>query len=187
MSKYAKRFFAPQEYHTIEPFRFPIYKELVGGEAEFLEEMNRREAKQTYKMLRLAQRISQDHGITVQEALEVLSNPNTDKQDLLYRYLEEVNEINAALSNPRATTNEIVTMFMQLRAEAPTQSGAGWEQLADWTLADTHAMPSTLVDRVFELLRWERDGWPTDNPQGNEPEPTKTQTRRKPSELAKAS
>jgi hypothetical protein len=186
MSKYAKRFFAPQEYHTIEPFRFPVYHELVGGEAEFLEEMNRREAKQTYRMLRLAQRISQDNGITIQEALEVLSNPNTDKQDLLYRYLEEVNDINAALANPRATTHEIVTMFMQLRAEAQNASGT-WEQLADWTMDDTHAMPSTMVDRVFELLRWERDGWPTEEPVGNGVE-LKTTSRRKPSsEVAKAS
>ena len=34
MSKYSKLFFQEKEYYEILPFRFPIYEDLVAGEAE---------------------------------------------------------------------------------------------------------------------------------------------------------
>ena len=37
MSKYASLLFSPTEYHEIAPFRFPIYRDLVPGEAKGIE------------------------------------------------------------------------------------------------------------------------------------------------------
>ena len=37
MSKYSKIFFGQKKYYDIQPFRFPIYNDLVAGEIEGIE------------------------------------------------------------------------------------------------------------------------------------------------------
>jgi hypothetical protein len=43
----------------------------------------------------------------------------------------------------------------------------GWS-LEDWTEEDTEAIPTKLMEAIFQLITWERDGWPSAG--GNEPE-----------------
>ena len=54
MSKYSKIFFGQKKYHEIKPFRFPIYNDLVAGEIEGIEETAKKQANNTYSMLKIA-------------------------------------------------------------------------------------------------------------------------------------
>ena len=91
MSQYTGLLFSADEYWPIGPFRFPIYKDLVPGEAKGIEALAREQSKGTYASLKLAQRIAQDKKIPVKEAVELMSNANEqDNQELLFAYAEEL-------------------------------------------------------------------------------------------------
>ena len=49
---------------------------------------------------------------------------------------------------------------MQYRAEAQLNGKKKWEKLSDWTMEDTESIPSAILEEIFQLILWERDGWP---------------------------
>ena len=170
MSKYASLLFTPDKYHEIGPFRFPVYNDLVPGESKGIEEITRKQSKSTFRSIKLAQRIAKDKGVSTKEALEMLSQAGDDEnQDILYDYAAELEELQR--ENVGATEQQIafVTLFMRYRGEAKLPRSKDWSTLEDWNESDTEAMPRKLMLDVFELIMWERDGWP--KAAGNDPEP----------------
>lgn len=161
MSKYASLLFSPAEYHEIAPFRFPIYHDLVPGEAKGIEEMTRKQSKTTFKSIKVAQKIAKAKNIPTKEAVEMLSNLGGDgTEEFVYDFAEELEELNADSSGNVETQVAFVTLFMQYRAEAQINGKKKWEKLSDWTVEDTEAMPSAVMSEIFQLILWERDGWP---------------------------
>ena len=71
MSKYSNLFFQEKEYYDIAPFRFPIYEDLVAGEAEGVEAIARNQAQNTYTLLKIAKQVSKKKKISVKEALDI--------------------------------------------------------------------------------------------------------------------
>ena len=65
MSKYASLLFSPETYHEIGPFRFPVYKDLVPGEAKAMEELSRKQSRATFKSIQLAKKIGKDKGLSL--------------------------------------------------------------------------------------------------------------------------
>ena len=173
MSKYASLLFAPEKYHEIGPFRFPIYNDLVPGEAKCIEEASRQQSKSTYNSIKLAQRIAKDKGITTKEAVDLLSNAAEDNEQLLYDYAADLEELQNAGMSAVSQQVAFVTVFMQYRGEAKLPDSKEWQKLSDWTEADTEAIPGRIIKQIFDLITWERDGWPS--PEGNaqeeEPKP----------------
>ncbi len=172
MSKYASLLFAPDKYHEIGPFRFPIYNDLVPGESKGIEEITRKQSKSTFRSIKLAQRIAKDRGVSTKEALEILSQAGDEEnQDILYDYASELEELQR--ENVGATEQQIafVTLFMRYRGEAKLPRAKDWSKLEDWSEGDTEAMPTKLMHDVFRLITWERDGWPEPKAEGNDPEP----------------
>lgn len=169
MSKYSALLFKPETYHQIGPFRFPIYHDLVPGEAKGIEEYSKRQSKATFKSIKLAQRIAKDKNISTKEAVALLSKVGGEDTDLLYEYAQELEDLQQ--DNIGAVEQRIafVTLFMQFRGEAKIE-GSKWQQLSDWTEDDTENMPSKYLNEVFDLIVWERDGWPKKN-EGKEEEP----------------
>lgn len=165
MSKYASLLFPSDTYHYIGPFRFPVYHDLVPGEAKGIEVISRKQSRSTFKSIKLAQRIAKDKGITTKEAVKLLGG-GEDNEDILYDYAPELEELQ--LENVGAIEQQIafVTLFMQYRGEAKLPDGDDWRRLDDWTDADTEAIPAKLADQIFQLITWERDGWP--QPGGND-------------------
>jgi hypothetical protein len=49
---------------------------------------------------------------------------------------------------------------MKYRAEAQLNGKRKWEKLSDWTQEDTESMPTSVMNEIFQLILWERDGWP---------------------------
>lgn len=150
----------------IGPFRFPIYHDLVPGEAKGIEAVGRKQSKSTFRSIKLAQRISKDKGISTKEAIELLSDISEENQDLIYDYASELEEMQRDSAGAVEQQVALVTLFMRYRGEAKLPKSKDWQKLDDWTEEDTEAIPTRLMEEIFKLLTWERDGWPTD--EGNE-------------------
>lgn len=170
-AKYASLLFAPEEYHEIGPFRFPVYKDLVPGEARGIEEITRKQSKSTFRSIKLAQRIAKDKGITTKEAVELLSKTGeSGSEDLLYDYAADLEELQRDSVGAVEQQVAFVTLFMKYRAEAKLEGTKDWTKLEDWSQEDTESMPSRLMQDVFSLILWERDGWPTPSEGNDQPE-----------------
>lgn len=166
MSKYASLLFAPEEYHQIGPFRFPIYHDLVPGESKGIEAISRKQSRSTFASIKLAQRIAKDKGITTKEAIELLGNNDENNQDMLYDYAAELEELQRSSVGAVETQIAFVTLFMKYRAEVKLPKTKDWQRLDDWSETDTEAMPNKILEDVFRLIGWERDGWPSPEAEG---------------------
>jgi hypothetical protein len=169
MSKYASRLFAPTEYYTIGPFRFPIHHDLVPGEARLLDAISRKQSQASYQSIKLAQRIAKDKNVSTKEAVAMLSNMNdAENSELIYEYASFLDEINKDTVSEIDVKVQFVTVLIQFRGEIhlPGQE-AEWFSVPDWSQEDTDLVPTETLDKCFEFLLWERDGWPTPNV-GNE-------------------
>lgn len=160
MSKYASLLFAPDKYHEIGPFRFPVYNDLVPGEAKGVEAISRKQSRSTFASIKLAQRIAQDKGITTREAVDLLSSTNEENQEILYDYATELEEMQRNSIGAVEQQVAFVTLFMQHRAEVRMPKSKDWQKMPDWSEADTEAMPTKLMEEIFQMITWERDGWP---------------------------
>ena len=157
MSKYSKLFFQEKEYYEILPFRFPIYEDLVAGEAEGVESIARKQAQNTYTLLKIAKAVSKKKKISVKAALEMLSESDSDNE-VLYEYAEELAEIQKESATVAEQQIEMTTLFLRFRGEI--KEGKEWKTVPDWTREDTLAIPSKLLNDIFEFINWERNGWP---------------------------
>jgi hypothetical protein len=170
MSKYSILFEADR-FEEIGPFRFPIFEDLTPGEAKGSEIINKKQAKSTYKSMRLAQKIAKTEKITLKAAIDVLSTLGDDAhQDLFFKYSEDVEALNEDSLTPTEQKISFVTLFMRFRGETKLPPSSSWTRTKDWEDADTESMPSKILNEVFELFIKERDGWPAE---GNAPEETK--------------
>jgi hypothetical protein len=180
MSKYASILFAPEKFHEVGPFRFPIYEHLTPGESRTIEEITRKQTKSAFKSIKLAQRIGRDKSITTKEAMKLLENADKDEnEDLLYDYVDELEKLQESGVGAVEQKVSWVTPFMQYRGEVKLSPEADWQQTSDWSEADTEKMPPHLLDSVFQLILWERDGWPTPGAEGNAPEGEETPISRR--------
>ena len=157
MSKYSKLFFQEKEYHDIGPFRFPIYEDLVAGEAEGVENIARKQAQNTYTLLKIAKAVSKKKKISVKAALEILSDAESDNE-VLYDYAEELADIQKDSATVAEQQIEMTTLFLRFRGEVKDEEG--WTTVPDWSREDTLSIPSKLLSEVFEFINWERNGWP---------------------------
>lgn len=157
MSKYSKLFFQEKEYYEILPFRFPIYEDLVAGEAEGVESIARKQAQNTYTLLKIAKAVSKKKKISVKAALEMLSESDSDNE-VLYEYAEELADIQKESATVAEQQIEMTTLFLHFRGEI--KEGNEWKTVPDWTREDTLAIPSKLLNDIFEFINWERNGWP---------------------------
>lgn len=157
MSKYSKLFFQEKEYYDILPFRFPIYEDLVAGEAEGVEAIARKQAQNTYTLLKIAKAVSKKKKISVKAALDMLSESDSENE-VLYEHAEELAEIQKESATVAEQQIEMTTLFLRFRGEI--KQGEKWEPVPDWTREDTLSIPSKLLNDIFEFINWERNGWP---------------------------
>lgn len=177
-SRYTSLLFQTTEYHRIGPFRFPIYHDLLPGEARALEDLDRKNAKSTFQSLKLAKAIAVKKGIRPSEAAELLTKLKTDDNDLIYEFAEEFEENQRTGISAIEQKAASVTCFMQLRGEAHfPQNPEPWVKTTDWSNADTDRMPTAMMESIWTFIQWEKTGWPEDgaaegNAQPPSPSPT---------------
>lgn len=159
MGKYSSVLFGAERYEKIGPFRFPVWNELVPGEIKGFEQILKKQAKSTFKSIKLAQKIASDKGISTQEAVEMLSTLNTeDNQEIVYTYAEELDEIQNANVTDYEQKLEFITLFMRYRGEVKLPGNKDWAQTKDWSMEDTENTPNTILDQIYTLLQLERNG-----------------------------
>lgn len=162
MSKYASLLFQPEQYHEIGPFRFPVYHDLVPGEAKVMDEVTRNSSQNTFKSITIAKKIAKAKGISTKEAINLLSNigQTEDTEDFVYEFAPELEELNSGGITETELKIIFVTLFMQYRGEVQLNGKKKWEKTDDWATEDTESMPTPLLNEVYDLIIWERDGWP---------------------------
>ena len=161
MSKYTALLFKTEEYHVVGPFRFPIYKDLVPGEAKGIERMARQQSKSTYASLKLAQKIAKDKAIPVQEAVDLMSKANDkDNQELLYAYAEDLEQLTSGGISQTEQIADFATLCLQYRGEVKLPNEKNWQKTDDWTSDDTNLVPTKVLQEIYDFMLWERDGWP---------------------------
>ena len=109
----------------------------------------------------IMQVIAKQKGISTKEAVELLANiSDSQHEEDIYEFAEELEELNRDQVGGVETQIDFVTLFMQYRAEAQINGKKKWEKLSDWSVEDTEAMPTQVLQDIFQLIIWERDGWP---------------------------
>lgn len=160
MSKYASLLFAPEEHHEIGPFRFPVFHDLVPGEAKGIEDISRKQSRHTFNSIKLAQRIAKDRGITTKEAVELLGTSSEDNQEIFYEYANELEELQRLSISAIEQKIALVTLFMRFRAEVKLPKSKDWQKVEDWEEVDTEKIPTKLLNQISEFISWEQEGWP---------------------------
>jgi hypothetical protein len=169
MSRYTGLLFTADEYWPIGPFRFPIYKDLVPGEARGIEDLARKQSKSTYASLKLAQRIAADKDIPVKDAVELMSNASTeDNQELLFSYAEELEALTTAGVSTTEQVAAFSTLCIRYRGEVKLPKEKNWTKTDDWTDEDTNQIPTKMLNDIYQFMLWERDGWPEDSEEEKE-------------------
>lgn len=177
MSRYSV-LFPPKKYHEIGPFRLPVYNSLMPGESRQIEDMARNEANTRFASVKLAKKISADKGITMDEAVDLLSSmKDTQDKSLIYDYLEEIEELNSGARGEVTQKAELVTIVLRFRGEVRFPESEEYVPLKDWAPADTDVLPTETLNAIFDFVIWERDGWPQPGkPEATPPSPPKSTT-----------
>ena len=158
-SKYSSILFKAEQFHEIGPFRLPVYHDLTPGEAKGIDEISRKQSKQTFKSIRLAQQIAKDKKISTKEAIDMMSELGEEAgQDIALEYTNELEQLQSETVSTVEQQVDFVTLVLQYRGEAKIKNK--WQQLSDWTIEDTHEMPKKLLEEIYTFILWERDGWP---------------------------
>ena len=120
----------------------------------------RKQASNTYALLKIAKDVAQKQDIPVQDALDALSDVDSN-QELLFEYVDELALIQTQGQSVSEMKIETVTLFMRYRAELKERNK--WVQVPDWEMDDTQEMPRRLLDDIYDFVDWERNGWPEDD------------------------
>ena len=170
--------FQPTEFHCIGPFRFPVYKSLLPGEMKYLESISRDDANVKFASVRLAKKIAQDKGIELDAASNLLSTLQYDNnKSLVFEYLEDIENLNAGSRGEMAIKSDLVTIMMKFRGQVKFPEDETYTPMKDWSDSDTDNLPPAVMDEIFQLAIWERDGWPEPGkPTAEEKSPTTTKS-----------
>lgn len=172
MSKYSVLFEA-DSYHEIGPFRFPVYHDFTPGESRAYEKLNKEFASGTYKSMQLARRIADENNMKPQEALKILGNISAEEnQEYLFKYTEDVQSLADGVLSQAEQQAKVVTFFMKERGQVRDPETEEWIRTEEWTDEDTDKIPQKIVGEIYQLLMWERNGWPQSGNEESTPSPS---------------
>lgn len=167
MSKYSVLFEADR-FHIVGPFRFPIFEDLTPGEGRKMEDLAKRNSKNVYESMKLARKIANDHKVKVKEALTILENIGSPEyQDYLFEYADDVEKLTNHSLSELEQKIEYVTIFMRFRGQVKLRPDDDWTRTTDWEVDDTEALTKKRLNQIYQLIIWERDGWPKQLPEGD--------------------
>lgn len=186
-------FIRPSQYE-IDGFIFPQYLSLIGEEKQWLLEKQKEDNEKGSKLLGIAQKVAKTENIRLEDALEKLGDPETNR-DLLLPYLEEVK----AATRSRDQFTDIVCMMLlsridgaQLTAAAPELKECygltltegdlkAWDELADTRIYDKVAhqialkivrkIPGATAYKIAQFADMESEGVATPEDLPDQPEP----------------
>lgn len=165
MSKYDALLFPADAFHSIGPFRFPVLGTLLPGEARSLDLLTKKDSAQSYATMRLAKRIARDKNIKSSVAVDMLTGSDGPDRDLIYDYVDELEELNNSGVSELDILEERVTVVLQYRGEVQLEGTDGWTKTEDWTSDDTKRIPVNMQREISEFILREKEGQPHPSPE----------------------
>jgi hypothetical protein len=152
MSKYSEFFLlsSPEYCELNEKLRLRSYKSWLTEEVWCREAQNKKKAKFSLEVIRLARKIAKAKGIAEDEAFQLLQSNDEDREELLQEFGDEVNEIMELAPSNREQFEELVTLFFKNRGEV--LEGKKWTSTSDWSKEDTQMLPSNILSSIEAFI-----------------------------------
>jgi hypothetical protein len=170
MSKYSDFFLlsSPNYCELNEKLRLRSYKSWLTEEVWCREAQNKKKAKFSLEVIRLARKIAKAKGISEDEAFAMLQSTGEDREGLLQEFGEEVNGIMELAPSNREQFEELVTLFFKNRGEV--LDGRKWTSTSDWSKEDTQKLPSSILSAI-EAFMAEEESYEENNNKEEEDSP----------------
>lgn len=154
-SRYASIF--GSETKRIGPFRFPVLKSLTVAERQTLEDLQRENAESGLSLYVLAERLRRDRDLSLDEAVDLLQQPNPEQNEILRDYAAELTVVLRNTGSASAVKARLVTAALVSRGQFQESIGH-WEPTDDWTEALTSSLPEGLINQIHQFLLTEQNG-----------------------------
>lgn len=163
MSKYSDFFLlsSPKYCELNAKLRLRSYKSWLTEEVWCREAQNKKRAKFSLEVIRLARHLAKAKGIGEDEAFLMLQAEGGDREELLKEFGNEVNSLMEMAPSNREQLEELITLFFKNRGEV--LDGKKWLPTTDWSQEDTQKLPSNILAAIEKFMAEE---------EGNEEDPT---------------
>jgi hypothetical protein len=170
MSKYSEFFLlsSPEYCELNEKLRLRSYKSWLTEEVWCREAQNKKKAKFSLEVIRLARKIAKAKSIAEDEAFQLLQSNGEDREELLQEFGDEVNEIMELAPSNREQFEELVTLFFKNRGEV--LEGKKWTSTSDWSKEDTQMLPSNILSSIEAFIA-EEEGYGEESSEEEEDSP----------------
>ena len=147
-----------EDYFELLPdLRLKKYGGWLVAEAIEQEEISKLQSQATIRAVQLAKRIASAKGIGLDEAFGLLQGGggSITEAELLADYTEETLSMITSGSSMESTNARMVTAFIRSRGQGMVDGD--WQDLTDWELEDTKALPRKYVAKVVEFITAEQN------------------------------
>lgn len=156
-------------FEVIGPFRFRVYGDLLGGEAEEVEAASRSNSHLLFMLKTLARKIAAAEGIADDDAKgfarienALINTKDPANRALVEKYADEVALLTNQIPNTETSSIALETLFLQSRAQVEVDGD--WRPVHDphagdeWTQTDTRKLPGYVRKGIAALIDRERKG-----------------------------
>lgn len=146
-----------EDYFDLLPnVRLKKYGGWLVAEAIEQEEIGKLQSQATIRAVQLAKRIASSKDIPLDEAFGLLQGGGTlTEAELLADYTEETLSMITSGTSVEATNARMVTAFIRSRGQGLVDGQ--WQDLDDWEVEDTKALPRKAIAKVVEFIAAEQD------------------------------
>jgi len=147
-----------EDYFELLPdLRLKKYGGWLVAEAIEQEEISKLQSQSTIRAVQLAKRIASAKGIGLDEAFGLLQGGggSITEAELLADYTEETLSMITSGSSVESTNARMVTAFIRSRGQGMVDGN--WQDLIDWELDDTKALPRKYIAKVVEFITAEQN------------------------------
>lgn len=159
MSKYSFLLETKTEefFELLPSIRMKKYGGWLVAEAIEQEEISKLQSQSTIRAVQLAKRIALSKGIPLDEAFALLQGGggSMSEAELLSDYTEETLSMITSGSSVEATNARMVTAFIRSRGQGLVDGE--WQDLSDWDVEDTKALPRRAISKVVEFISAEQE------------------------------
>ena len=145
-------------YFELSPFiRLKKHGGWLVAEAIEQEEISKLQSQATIRAVQLAKRIATAKGIPLDEAFSLLQGGGSSitEAELLSEYTEETMSMITSGSSVESTNARMATAFVRSRGQGLVDGE--WQDLSDWELDDTKALPRRAIAKVVEFISAEQE------------------------------
>jgi len=148
---------AEEFFELLPNIRMKKYGGWLVAEAIEQEEISKLQSQATIRAVQLAKRIATAKGIPLDEAFSLLQGGggSITEAELLSEYTEETLSMITNGSSVESTNARMVTAFVRSRGQGLVDGE--WQDLSDWELDDTKALPRRAIAKVVEFISAEQE------------------------------